>query len=132
MYVPYRRRILPPRISSTLAKSFIPGAFTLHPEFPSGSPAVHCGANKNARKCAHLMAHRKIGQERIQSANRICKKRKDPMKKRGLVMTGLLVLSILAATRVARAQQLMVVGVAFAFVAQQATLPFGYFYFAAS
>ena len=50
------------------------------------------------------------------------------MKKRGLVMTGLLVLSILAATRVARAQQLMVVDIPFAFVAGQTTLPAGEYY----
>ena len=47
------------------------------------------------------------------------------MKKRVFVMTSLLVLSILAASRVARAQENMVVNVPFAFVAGQAALPAG-------
>jgi hypothetical protein len=47
------------------------------------------------------------------------------MKKRILVMTSLLVLSILAASQVARAQENMVVNVPFAFVAGQVTLPAG-------
>ena len=47
------------------------------------------------------------------------------MKKRVFVMTSLLVLSILAASRGARAQENMVVNVPFAFVAGQAALPAG-------
>jgi len=47
------------------------------------------------------------------------------MKKRVFVMTSLFVLSILAASRVARAQESMVVNVPFAFVAGQAALPAG-------
>jgi hypothetical protein len=47
------------------------------------------------------------------------------MKKRIFVMTSLLVLSILAASQVARAQENMVVKVPFAFVAGQAVLPAG-------
>lgn len=47
------------------------------------------------------------------------------MKKRILVITSLVVLSMLAVTQVAHAQQALVVNVPFAFVAGQATLPAG-------
>jgi hypothetical protein len=67
----------------------------------------------------------KVSQKKNQSAYRIFKKREDPMKKRMFVMTSLLVLSILAASQVARAQENMVVNVPFAFVAGQAVLSAG-------
>ena len=47
------------------------------------------------------------------------------MKKQSFLMAGLLVLSSMAATQVARAQESMVVDIPFAFVAGNATLPAG-------
>ncbi len=47
------------------------------------------------------------------------------MKKRALVMAGLVAATILASTRVARAQEQMVVNVPFEFVAGNKTLPAG-------
>ena len=47
------------------------------------------------------------------------------MKKRALVMAGLLALSIMAVTQVAQAQDSMVVNIPFEFVAGKATLPPG-------
>jgi hypothetical protein len=53
------------------------------------------------------------------------KKEEGPMKKQSFLMAGLLVLTSMAATQVARAQQSMVVDIPFAFVAGDATLPAG-------
>jgi hypothetical protein len=47
------------------------------------------------------------------------------MKKQSFLMAGFLVLSSMAATQVARAQELLVVNIPFAFVAGNATLPAG-------
>lgn len=47
------------------------------------------------------------------------------MRKQSLLMAGFLVLSSMAATQVARAQQPLVVNIPFAFVAGNATLPAG-------
>ena len=47
------------------------------------------------------------------------------MKKRSFLMAGFLALSSMAATQVARAQELLVVNIPFAFVAGNATLPAG-------
>jgi hypothetical protein len=47
------------------------------------------------------------------------------MKKQSFLMAGLLVLSSMAATQVARAQEPLVVNIPFAFVAGNATLPAG-------
>lgn len=47
------------------------------------------------------------------------------MKKRSFVMTSLLLLALMAAAQVARAQDNMVVNIPFAFVAGKATLPAG-------
>jgi hypothetical protein len=47
------------------------------------------------------------------------------MKKQSFLMAGLLVLSSMAATQVARAQESLVVNIPFAFVAGNATLPAG-------
>jgi hypothetical protein len=47
------------------------------------------------------------------------------MKKQSFLMAGLLVLSSMAATQVARAQESMLVDIPFAFVAGDATLPAG-------
>src|SRR6266403_1429077 len=47
------------------------------------------------------------------------------MRKQSFLMAGLLVLSSMAATQVARAQESMVVDIPFAFVAGNATLPAG-------
>jgi hypothetical protein len=53
------------------------------------------------------------------------KKEEGLMKKQSFLMAGLLVLSSMAATQVARAQESMVVDIPFAFVAANATLPAG-------
>jgi hypothetical protein len=53
------------------------------------------------------------------------KKEEGPMKKQSFLMAGFLVLSSMAATQVARAQELLVVNIPFAFVAGNATLPAG-------
>src|SRR5882762_4047699 len=53
------------------------------------------------------------------------KKEEGPMKKQSFLMMGLLVLSSMAATQVARAQEPMVVDIPFAFTAGNATLPAG-------
>jgi len=53
------------------------------------------------------------------------KKEEGLMKKQSFLMAGLLVLSSMAATQVARAQESMVVDIPFAFVAGNATLPAG-------
>jgi len=53
------------------------------------------------------------------------KKEEGLMKKQFFLMAGLLVLSSMAATQVARAQESMVVDIPFAFVAGNATLPAG-------
>lgn len=47
------------------------------------------------------------------------------MKTRALVMAGLVALTVMASTRVARAQELMVVNIPFDFVAGNTTLPAG-------
>jgi hypothetical protein len=67
----------------------------------------------------------KRSQEKVSQVAEPARKTEAPMKKRLFVMTSLLVLSILAASRVARAQENMVVNVPFAFVAGQAALPAG-------
>src|SRR5229473_5280040 len=53
------------------------------------------------------------------------KKEEVPMKKQSILLAGLLALSSLAATQVARAQESMVVNIPFAFTAGNATLPAG-------
>src|SRR5882762_10887208 len=53
------------------------------------------------------------------------KKEEGLMKKQSFLMAGLLVLSSMAATQVARAQESMVVDIPFAFTAGNATLPAG-------
>jgi hypothetical protein len=67
----------------------------------------------------------KRSQEKVSQVAEPARKTEAPMKKRLFVMTSLLVLSILAASRVARAQENMVVNVPFAFVAGQAAMPAG-------
>jgi hypothetical protein len=67
----------------------------------------------------------KRSQEKVSQVAEPARKTEAPMKKRLFVMTSLLVLSILAASRVARAQENMLVDVPFAFVAGQAALPAG-------
>src|SRR5260370_1095577 len=67
------------------------------------------------------------GQVKVKSAWTAPAKKKEegPMKKQSFLLAGLLVLSSLAATQVARAQEAMVADIPFAFTAGNVSLPAG-------
>jgi hypothetical protein len=61
----------------------------------------------------------------VQLGSRQRTEKECPMKTRALVMAGMMALTAMASTRVAQAQELMVVNVPFDFVAGNTTLPAG-------